>query len=71
VRSHSAEQLSCLALQVDLLVAEVRSRSARGEKVLVTTVSKRMAEDLDLFFREQVKWNVTLDANCPLNFTWR
>jgi len=32
--------------QVDDLLAEVRERAARGERVLVTTLTKRMAEDL-------------------------
>ncbi|UCC85450.1 MAG: excinuclease ABC subunit UvrB [Gemmatimonadota bacterium] len=32
--------------QVDDLMGEVRERAARGERVLVTTLTKRMAEDL-------------------------
>ncbi len=32
--------------QVDDLIAEVRERAANGERVLVTTLTKRMAEDL-------------------------
>jgi excinuclease ABC subunit B len=32
--------------QVDDLIAEIRERTARGERVLVTTLTKRMAEDL-------------------------
>ncbi|UCC72416.1 MAG: excinuclease ABC subunit UvrB [Gemmatimonadota bacterium] len=32
--------------QVDDLIAEVRERAARGERALVTTLTKRMAEDL-------------------------
>jgi excinuclease ABC subunit B len=32
--------------QVDDLLAEIRQREARGERVLVTTLTKRMAEDL-------------------------
>jgi excinuclease ABC subunit B len=32
--------------QVDDLLAEIRARTARGERVLVTTLTKRMAEDL-------------------------
>ena len=32
--------------QVDDLLAEIRARAARGERVLVTTLTKRMAEDL-------------------------
>jgi excinuclease ABC subunit B len=32
--------------QVDDLIAEIRDRTARGQRVLVTTLTKRMAEDL-------------------------
>ncbi len=32
--------------QVDDLMSEIRERAARGERVLVTTLTKRMAEDL-------------------------
>ena len=32
--------------QVDDLIAQIRERSARGERVLVTTLTKRMSEDL-------------------------
>jgi excinuclease ABC subunit B len=32
--------------QVDDLISEIRERAARGERVLVTTLTKRMAEDL-------------------------
>ena len=32
--------------QVDDLMGEIRARSARGERVLVTTLTKKMAEDL-------------------------
>ena len=32
--------------QVDDLIGEIRARSARGERVLVTTLTKKMAEDL-------------------------
>jgi excinuclease ABC subunit B len=32
--------------QVDDLIAEIRERAGRGERVLVTTLTKRMAEDL-------------------------
>ena len=32
--------------QVDDLMGEIRTRSARGERVLVTTLTKKMAEDL-------------------------
>jgi excinuclease ABC subunit B len=32
--------------QIDDLIAEIRERAARGERVLVTTLTKRMSEDL-------------------------
>lgn len=38
--------------QVDDLVAQIRERVARGERVLVTTLTKRMAEDLADYLRE-------------------
>ena len=38
--------------QVDDLLHEIRERSARRERVLVTTLTKRMAEDLTQFYQE-------------------
>jgi excinuclease ABC subunit B len=38
--------------QVDDLLAEIRSRAARNERVLVTTLTKRMAEDLSGYYSE-------------------
>jgi excinuclease ABC subunit B len=38
--------------QVDDLLAEVRARTARGHRVLVTTLTKKMAEDLADYMRE-------------------
>jgi excinuclease ABC subunit B len=38
--------------QVDDLLAEIRLREARGERVLVTTLTKRMAEDLTDFLHQ-------------------
>ena len=38
--------------QVDDLVEEIRERSERDERVLVTTLTKRMAEELDEYFRK-------------------
>ena len=38
--------------QVDNLLAEIRERVARGERVLVTTLTKRMAEDLTTYYQE-------------------
>ena len=38
--------------QVDDLLGEIRLRAERGERVLVTTLTKRMAEDLTEYFAE-------------------
>jgi excinuclease ABC subunit B len=38
--------------QVDDLLQEIRSRVARTERVLVTTLTKRMAEDLTQYYQE-------------------
>jgi excinuclease ABC subunit B len=38
--------------QVDDLLQEIRSRAAAGERVLVTTLTKRMAEDLTQYYQE-------------------
>jgi len=38
--------------QVDDLLAEIRARTARGQRVLVTTLTKRMAEDLTEYYAE-------------------
>jgi excinuclease ABC subunit B len=38
--------------QVDDLLEEIRVRAARSERVLVTTLTKRMAEDLSEYFAE-------------------
>jgi excinuclease ABC subunit B len=38
--------------QVDDLLAEIRARAERGERVLVTTLTKRMAEDLTQYYQE-------------------
>ena len=38
--------------QVDDLLAEIRIRTARNERVLVTTLTKRMAEDLTDFLQQ-------------------
>src|ERR687898_1475511 len=38
--------------QVDDLLQEIRMRAARGERVLVTTLTKRMAEDLTQYYQE-------------------
>ncbi len=38
--------------QVDDLLKEVRERAARGERVLVTTLTKRMAEELTDYYKD-------------------
>ena len=38
--------------QVDDLLGEIRDRVARGERVLVTTLTKRMSEDLSEYYRD-------------------
>jgi excinuclease ABC subunit B len=38
--------------QVDDLLQEIRARTDRGERVLVTTLTKRMAEDLTQYYQE-------------------
>ena len=38
--------------QVDDLLSEIRGRAAHGERVLVTTLTKRMAEDLTQYYQE-------------------
>ncbi|PYR58105.1 MAG: excinuclease ABC subunit B, partial [Acidobacteria bacterium] len=38
--------------QVDDLLGEIRARAAKGERVLVTTLTKRMAEDLTQYYQE-------------------
>jgi excinuclease ABC subunit B len=38
--------------QVDDLLAEIRDRAGKGERVLVTTLTKRMAEDLTTYYQE-------------------
>jgi excinuclease ABC subunit B len=38
--------------QVDDLLNEIRTRAGRGERVLVTTLTKRMAEDLTQYYQE-------------------
>ncbi|RMF17698.1 MAG: excinuclease ABC subunit UvrB [Candidatus Dadabacteria bacterium] len=41
------------ATQVDDLVGQIRQTTARGDRTLVTTLTKRMAEDLTTFLNEQ------------------
>jgi excinuclease ABC subunit B len=45
--------------QIDDLVKEIKERASRNERVLVTTLTKRMAEDLTEYLQElnlRVKW---------------
>ncbi len=39
--------------QIDDLIFEVRSRVTKGQRVLITTLTKRMAEDLSKYLEEQ------------------
>ena len=39
--------------QVDDLIGEIRDRTARGERVLVTTLTKKMAEDITEYLADQ------------------
>ena len=52
--------------QVPALLAEVKTRAARGERVLITTLTKRLAEDLSRYLKEhglRCKWlHSELDA---------
>jgi excinuclease ABC subunit B len=52
--------------QVPALLTEVKTRAAKGERVLITTLTKRLAEDLSRFLKEQglrCKWlHSELDA---------
>jgi excinuclease ABC subunit B len=52
--------------QVPALVHEVNTRAARGERVIITTLTKRLAEDLSRYLKEQnlrCKWlHSELDA---------
>jgi excinuclease ABC subunit B len=45
-------ELRPVAGQVDDLLAEIRTVSARNERTLVTTLTKRMAEDLAQYYQE-------------------
>lgn len=42
-----------VATQVDDLLGEIRKRTSRGERVLVTTLTKKMAEDLTEYLERQ------------------
>ena len=45
-------QIRPVSGQIDDLIAEIRKTTARGQKVLVTTLTKKMAEDLTDYLRE-------------------
>jgi excinuclease ABC subunit B len=48
-----------IAGQIDDLIKEIRTRAAKSERVLVTTLTKRMAEDLTEYLQElsiRVRW---------------
>ncbi|MCY0988312.1 excinuclease ABC subunit UvrB [Nannocystis sp. ILAH1] len=45
-------QVRPIAGQVDELLAEIRARIAKNERVLVTTLTKRMAEDLTEYYSD-------------------
>ena len=47
-----ATEIRPVATQVDDLMSEIRLRVAAGERVLVTTLTKRMAEDLTEYYHE-------------------
>jgi excinuclease ABC subunit B len=51
-RGQAQRQTSPGVGQVDDLLHEVRATVARGERVLVTTLTKRMAEELTTYYRE-------------------
>ena len=48
----SAFELRPVSGQVDNLLDEIRLRAAQNERVLVTTLTKRMAEDLTQYYQE-------------------
>jgi excinuclease ABC subunit B len=45
-------QVRPVGTQVDDLLGEIRERAARGQRVLVTTLTKRMAEDLTEYYTD-------------------
>ena len=47
-----AVEIRPVAHQVDDLLGEIRTRTAANERVLVTTLTKRMAEDLTEYYRD-------------------
>ncbi|MBO6020803.1 MAG: excinuclease ABC subunit UvrB [Aeriscardovia sp.] len=51
--------------QVEDLIKEIKARKKKGEKVLVTTLTKKMAEDLSTFFREEGIKSEYLHSDIP------
>ena len=46
-------EVSPASTQVDHLLGEIRKRVAQGQRVLVTTLTKKLAEDLTRYYQEQ------------------
>ena len=49
--SRSIWAVSYTHLQIDDLIGEINQRTARKERVLVTTLTKKMAEDLTIYLQ--------------------
>ena len=50
--SGSANRVRPVKGQIDDLLGEIRTRAAQGTRTLVTTLTKRMAEDLTTYYQE-------------------
>ena len=57
--------------QVDDLLQEIRPRVARRERVLVTTLTKRMAEDLAQYYRSSASGSATCTRISTRWSAWR
>ena len=58
--------------QVDDLIGQIRERTGRGERVLVTTLTKRMAEDLADYLKEiGIKVHYSASTYCAKGWTCR
>ena len=51
--------------QIEDLIKEIKERKKKGEKALVTTLTKKMAEDLSTFFREEGIRSEYLHSDIP------
>ena len=51
--------------QIEDLIKEIKERKKKGEKALVTTLTKKMAEDLSTFFREEGIKSEYLHSDIP------